>query len=333
MRQEDKYIYQVYCDGSFSKAAQKLFVTQPALSLAIQRVEQQIQMPLFDRSSRPLTLTEAGRAYIENIEKKMHLVQDLQRQLGDIRDKNTGSIRLGGSHYLNAYLLPDILAGFKKTYPGIRISLHENDAATLAQMLTEKKLDMTFSCNADFIEDFDHIPAFYDHILLVVPADWDINKQLSEYMLSADDIVTGKHLSPEHPAVSLEWFRDKPFILLNEGINLRIRCQQMFRDAGVEPLVTMQLSQMVTAYRMAEHHIGATFISDLVITPNDHNVRFYKLSHPLASRLFYLLTPKNMYVSYATKTFGTYLQQCIESKHMETVSTPHNTPWPPSFHG
>ena len=100
----------------------------------------------------------------------------------------------------------------------------------------------------------------------------------------------------------------------------------------MEPLVTMQLSQMVTAYRMAEHKIGATFTSDLVITPNDNNVRFYKLSHPLASRLFYLLTPKNMYVSYATKTFGTYLQQCIESKHMETVSTPHHTPWPPSFH-
>lgn len=322
MRQEDKYIYQVYCEGSFSKAAQKLFVTQPALSLAIQRVEQQIQMPLFDRSSRPLSLTEAGRAYIENIEKKMSLKQDLQRQLDDIRDRNTGSIRLGGSHYFNAFLLPDILAGFQEAYPGIRISLHEHDAAALAQMLMEKKLDLTFSCYSNFVKDFDHFPAFYDHIVLAVPDTWPINNSLKSYALSAADIVADKHLSEEHPAVSLEWFRDQTFLLLEEGINLRSRCQQMFQEVGVEPIVKMHLSQMVTAYRLAEHQMGATFISDRVISIHDQGLCYYKLGHPLADRLFYLLMPKDMYVSYATKTFAAYLRQYIESKHLTGWTNP-----------
>lgn len=314
MRQEDKYIYQVYCEGSFSKAAQKLYVTQPALSLAIQRVEQQIEMPLFDRSSRPLALTAAGEVYIETIEKEMRLKQDLQRQLSDIRDRNTGSIRLGGSHYINAYILPEILADFQEEYPGIQIALHENDSATLAQMLTEKKLDLTFSCNTTFIENFDHFPAFYDHILLAVPSTWSINDTLQACALSTSDIFKGKHLVDNCPTTQLSHFADQSFILLKEGNNLHDRCYKMFRDSGFEPKVKMQLSQLVTAYRMAEHQIGATFVSDRLVQNQDTDLFYYKLSHPLATRLFFLLMPKNMYASCATRTFATYVRQYMENE-------------------
>lgn len=309
MRQEDKYIYQVYCEGSFSKAAQQLFVTQPALSLAIQRVEQQIEMPLFDRSSRPLALTAAGQVYIDAIKKEMILEQDLKRQLGDIRDRNTGSLRLGGSHYINAYILPEILAGFQAEYPGIQIALQENDSAELAQMLTGKELDLTFSCNSAFIEDFDHFPAFYDHILLAVPDSWAINNSLQEYVLSASEVVLGKHLSDNCPTVSLKQFRNEAFILLKEGNNLHDRCFQMFREAGFDAKIKMELSQLVTAYRMAEHQIGATFVSDRLVSGQEETLCYYKLNHELADRLFYLLMPKNMYVSHATKTFAEYVRQ------------------------
>lgn len=67
MQQDFQYIYQVYLDGSFSKAAEHLYLTQPALSIAIQKIENSIGMPLFDRSRRPLQLTAAGEAYIQSI--------------------------------------------------------------------------------------------------------------------------------------------------------------------------------------------------------------------------------------------------------------------------
>jgi len=315
MRQEDRYIYQVYCEGSFSKAAQKLFVTQPALSLAIQRVEQQIEMPLFDRSSRPLALTAAGQAYIDTIEKEMRLEQDLQRQLKDIRDRNTGSLRLGGSHYINAYILPEILAGFQAEYPGIQIALQENDSAELAHMLTEKELDLTFSCNTSFIEAFDHFPAFYDHILLAIPECREINTTLQDCVLTSADVVSGRHLSEDCPTVPLIHFQEESFILLKAGNNLHDRCHQMFRDAGFEPKVKMNLSQLVTACRLAEHQIGATFISDRLVTGRETGLCYYKLSHKLADRLFYLLMPKNMYVSYATRTFAAYVRQYMSQNY------------------
>ena len=67
MQQEMEYIFEVYKEKNFTRAAEKLFITQPALSMAVQKVEERLGMPIFDRSTRPLSLTEAGEAYLQHI--------------------------------------------------------------------------------------------------------------------------------------------------------------------------------------------------------------------------------------------------------------------------
>ena len=97
-----QYIYQVYQSGSFSKAAQALYLTQPALSIAIQKVEAEIGMPLFIRDKKPLELTDAGKVYIEKVKQIMHLESELSKELSDLSSLNIGSLVLGGTHYLNS---------------------------------------------------------------------------------------------------------------------------------------------------------------------------------------------------------------------------------------
>jgi len=70
-----EYVYAVYTEKSFSKAAQKLFVSQPWLSSTIKKVEQELGLPLFDRSTTPISLTEAGQYYVEGVEKNMAIEQ------------------------------------------------------------------------------------------------------------------------------------------------------------------------------------------------------------------------------------------------------------------
>jgi len=81
MKQEMQYIYQVYQSGSFSKAAQALYLTQPALSIAIQKVEAEIGMPLFIRDKKPLELTDAGKVYIEKVKEILHLPGETNEEL------------------------------------------------------------------------------------------------------------------------------------------------------------------------------------------------------------------------------------------------------------
>ena len=84
MQQEMEYIYEVYRERNFTRAAENLFITQPALSMAIQKAEERIGIPIFDRSTRPISLTDAGEAYIEYIESARHLDAEFDRHIRDI---------------------------------------------------------------------------------------------------------------------------------------------------------------------------------------------------------------------------------------------------------
>ena len=312
MQQEFIYVYQVYKDGSFSRAARSLYITQPALSIAIQKIEASIGQPLFNRSQHPLTLTPAGEIYISTIEQSMVLEQEMHQRLKDIQNLQTGSIYLGGSHYLNAYILPEILANFCRKYPGIDIFIKEHSAATLSSMLSAHELDLTFSCNEEFMSDFERYPAFTDHVLLAVQKEHPINKSLSEFVLTSADIEKGRHLSDTCPSVSLTFFRDVDFILLSPGNNLHDRSLKMFESAGFTPSVKLQLSQLVTAYHLTEHFPAATFVSDRLVRNSHASLCYYKLDYEHAQRTFYILLPKRNYTSIAVRTFIQYFREHIE---------------------
>lgn len=313
MQQDLEYIYQVYQDKNFTKAAEKLYISQPALSMAIKKIEDQIGMPLFDRSARPLKLTAAGEAYIEHINQIRFLESELELQLQDIRNAGTGHICIGGSHYLNAYILPDLLREFSIEYPGIVIDIREASSATLSQWLEEQKLDLTFNCNEDFMRDFERYPAFEDHVLLAVPKNHPANIGMEDKILTASEIANGRHLSPDCPMVELRSFCDNEYIILTSGNNLHDRSLQLFQEAGFTPRIRMELSQLVTAYHLADAGMAATFVSDRLVVPGEDRLSYYKLDSELTTRQFYILLPKRRYTSIAVRTFIKFFSEHISS--------------------
>lgn len=311
MQQEMRYVYQVYLDGSFSKAAEHLFITQPALSIAIRKLEADLGMALFDRNSRPLTLTPAGEIYLAAVRQTLYLEQELQQQLADIRHLNSGSICIGGSHYINAYVLPDVITGFNHTYPGIKLQLLEASAARLAELLSRHELDLTFNCDEDLLGQFPHYPAFQDHILLAMPADHPLNAALAEAALTTEAVLQGAHLQADCPAVSLDRFQEVEFLLLTEGNNLHERSKKLFAQAGYAPKVKMELGQLATAFHLAEHGLAATFVSDRLLSRGAERLCYYKLASPLATRQFFILLPPRRYTSFAVRAFIRYFTKQI----------------------
>ena len=308
MQQEMEYIYEVYKEKNFTRAAEKLFITQPALSMAIQKVEERLGMPIFDRSTRPISLTDAGYAYLDYIESARHLDAEFEQQIRDIKELDKGRVVVGGSHYLNAYILPQILAGFLKKYPNVEIEIKEASSAELAERLRRQELDVTFHCSPEFIQDFPRYPAFRDTVLLAVPVGMDplAGKHVS---LSGEQVMAGRHLQDDCPCVSLSEFREIPFILLSRGNNLYERSVRMFEEAGFAPKTKMKLSQLVTAYHLAAAGIGATFVSDLLIRDSDQELNYYKIDSNLVTRQFYALLPKRKYVSVAARRFIEHFQE------------------------
>ena len=311
MQLEMKYIYQVYLDGSFSKAAEHLYLTQPALSMSVQKIESGLGMPIFDRSTRPLSLTQAGQIYIETVRQTMFLEQEMEQQIEDIRDLHTGALCIGGSHYLNAYILPPVLAGFSRKYPGIRLELVEHSSARLSQMLSDRELDLTFSCDPKFLLNFVRYPAFHDHILLAVPEDDPVNDSLAGMWLSSQDVIEGAHLDQACPCVELGQFQDLEFLLLTVGNNLHDRGLQLFQEAGFEPKVKMEVSQLATAYHLAESALAATLVSDRLVSGDSRHLRYYKIDSALTQRVFYILLPERRYTSFAARAFIQYFGDTV----------------------
>ena len=209
---------------------------------------------------------------------------------------------IGGSHYLNAYILPQILAGFLGKYPNVEINLKEASFAELAERLRKQELDVTFHCSPEFIQDFPRYPAFRDTVLLAVPVRMDPLAEQS-MSLSCEQVMEGRQMAENCPCVSLDEFREIPFILLSKGNNLYERSVRMFEEAGFEPKTKMKLSQLVTAYHLAAAGIGATFVSDLLIRSPGRELNFYKIDSELVTRQFYALLPKRKYVSVAARRF------------------------------
>ena len=136
------YVYQVYKEMNFSRAARNLYISQPSLSAAVKKVEAQIGYPIFDRSSSPIQLTELGKEYIRSIEIIMDVENGFQNYVNDMRELKSGSISIGGTNLFASYVLPPILVRFTEHYPHIHIDLTEATTSALTERLFSGSLDL-----------------------------------------------------------------------------------------------------------------------------------------------------------------------------------------------
>ena len=309
MEQEMLYIQTINKLGSFSQAARALYLTQPALSQAVQRVEAKIGMPVFDRTRKPLQLTEAGKLYIEKATQIERLEAELDLQLRELQDGESGEIRIGTTHYFASRILPPVIRKYISAYPMVRIDLVETSAQKCKQLLLEQQIDITFVSSRSEDTDYLRFPAFQDYILLAVPAPYKINSTMEVSQLTGLDVIRRRHLDPLYPTVDLAAFADIPWVLLTDKLDLRKRAEIFFRTAGVEPNIRLGVEQFITAYHMARAGIGATFIYDRSIQDAGRDLCYYKIPYPESVRNLDMVLNKKRYISRATRLFIEMLQE------------------------
>lgn len=303
MQLEKTYIYQVYLHKSFSKAAEALFITQPALSIAIKKVEQEIGADIFNRNQRPLTLTKIGELYIEHIKQEMFLEQELSQQINDVHNLQTGDLYIGGTHFMNAYVLPPFLAVFHGKYPNININVSETSSDQLIELLKEHRVDFTFSCDESVIARFDHYSAFEDNIILAVPKSFALSQHWQQFSLSAADIKAKRHLAAECPSIDLRSFTLENFILVDAHVNLGMRTLKIFEEFAINPPIKIKVPQLVTSFLLAKAGVGVTFTSDLLVNGDEDSLYFFKLASKHAHRCYQLLLPQCSYIPNTVKEF------------------------------
>lgn len=300
-----EYVYAVYKERNFSKAAEKLYITQPSLSLTIKKVENQLGAQLFDRSSTPIRLTDCGEEYIRCVERIMDIENGFEAYLSDLSGLKTGSLAIGASNFFTSYILPPVITRFKSKYPRVEISLIEADTVRLEKMLYAGELDLIIE-NYPLNEAVYQKHLFYrERMILAVPEILPLNKDLQKYRLRAEDIISGSHLNPKTPAVPLQKFKDAPFVLLRFGNDTRARADKIFEEHKVEPNTVLELDQMATAYHIACNGMGAALISDTLVreTLPDPRIVYYKIDSAYAERNIYFYHKISKHVTKAMAEF------------------------------
>lgn len=299
-------IYTVYQEKSISKAAQKLFVSQPSLSIMIRKIEEEVGVPLFDRTSKPIRLTEAGMEYIKATEAILHIEKAFDSYINAANELMTGSLTVGGNQLLSSLVLPSYISKFIRCYPGIQLQMEDNNSLTLENMITSGQLDLVIDNHKLDGEIFEQRLWRTEHLLLAVPADFACNGGLEQYQLREEDIISGAYLSPGVKPVPLDTFQNVPFVSMTKNNDTRRCSDEIMKQAGITPNTILEIDRLVTLYNFIEIGTAASVVSDTLvrhIQHHDGNVVFYRLASPHARRDIYVSYKKNRYYSKAMKAF------------------------------
>jgi len=299
-----EYVYAVYQEGSISAAAKKLFMTQPALSMAIRRVENKLGETLFDRSQHPLQLTSVGKIYIQKYREIKYLERELDNQIHDLHKLQQGELVLGGTQFILSYVLAPVFAEFSKQYPNISIQILETRSDRAMQLLLDGRIDTCLRCSTPppTITPIDF--AFQDHLLIAVPKHYLAQYDLPPGALTLDMVRQDAYLSDAHPGISFEHLGKLPYVLLSDGNNLRSRFLALCQEHGVTPNISIESEQLTTSFYLANSGLGATCASVMMIKKSiSDNLVFYKINSPLLVRDFYFAGRHKGYVSKATTRF------------------------------
>lgn len=305
MFQGMEYVYTVYTERSFSNAAKKLFISQPSLSAAVKRVEEKIGYPIFDRSVKPLGLTECGRRYIQAVEQILSAENDFANFISDWGELKSGKLTLGGSSLFSSWVLPPLMGAFSRQYPRVKLELVEESTARLEQMLRDGSIDLLLdNCELD-PESFGRFAFRKEYLLLAVPRPFAVNGRLMEYAVTPAAVRDRSFLGADVAPVPLDRFKDEPFLVLKPENDTRQRALDLCGQYGFQPRILFELDQQMTSYNITCSGMGISFISDTLVekVPANSQVVYYKLEGRSSSRGLYFYWKQGRYFSRVAREF------------------------------
>lgn len=249
-RREYEYIRKIVETESFRAAAEKLYISQPSLSQFIRRIERDMGAELFDRSHQPVTLTEAGRIYLDTEEKIQNLCNERKQRIEDLRNMIAGTVRIGSTNYRSATILARAIPIIRERYPYITICLEEGTTRELADFALQGKTDFSIIVKAAGHGALDYIELFQEELLLAVAPDWDISPETEESIAVQSD----------YPVMDCGSLAGRPFLVMKEGQELRHAFYSLINALQLEPQVALETVDMATAQTLAGIGIGAAIV-------------------------------------------------------------------------
>lgn len=269
---------------SFHGAAEELGLTQPAVSIAIRKLEKEVGAELFDRFRRDVRMTEAGRILNEYAQTILNLRTEAGTALDDLRQLRRGKVTIGANESTSLYLLPGVILAFRQQHPEIKLEIYGSSSENLPVEVKERNLDFGIVAFDPMDRDLEWFPILDDELVLIVPP--------------------GHRLARKRK-VTIEDLGTETFVAHNVKTPSRDYVVDFFRSHGVPLNIGIELFSLETIKQFVEMKQGIAFLPHLVVRQEVQEkkfviVRLQEFHHQRTLRVIYL---RGKVLSHATTAF------------------------------
>jgi DNA-binding transcriptional LysR family regulator len=239
-----EYFLTVVEEGSFTRAADRVYRTQPALSIAIRRLEEEIGQPLLDRAQKTPVLTEAGRVVHDYARRILALRNQVGEAIAELQSLKRGRVRVGANESTSLYLLPDVILAFRQRHPQVKVEIFRHVSDRLMREVIERNVDFALMASEPSDRSLETFPVLKDELILVV--------------------------SPKHPlagrkSVTIKELGKESFIAHNVKAGSRMKVVDTFARHHTPLNITLELATIETIKRFVEKRVGVAFVPRMCV--------------------------------------------------------------------
>ncbi|AFZ33732.1 transcriptional regulator, LysR family [Stanieria cyanosphaera PCC 7437] len=281
----------IAAEGSFKRAADSLYVSQPAVSLQVQNLEKQLNVPLFDRGGRRAQLTEAGHLLLSYGERIIALCQETCRAIEDLQNLQGGTLIVGASQTTGTYLLPRMIGLFRQSYPDVSVQLQVHSTRRTSWGVANGQVDLAIiggEVPAELHETLKIIPYAEDELALILPV--------------------------FHPLAQLETIQKEDlyklqFITLDSQSTIRKVIDKVLTLYEIDPKrlkIEMELNSIEAIKNAVQSGLGAAFVSTTAIEKELQMNVLHRatIKDVIVRRVLSVIVNPNRYCSKAAEAFS-----------------------------
>lgn len=264
---EQLYVCTLAEEGNMSKAAKKLFISQPALSLYINNLEKTLGTKLFLRKGNAYTLTYLGEKYVAKAKEMLFLEREFNAELHNFFRGNTGRLRIGVQLRRSSYIVAEIAGYFRDKYPEIELVFTESNTSILEAMVANYELDIILYSCMKRRKDLNYVHIFNDNLFLAVNSSSRLRRKAK----------WGEDGNFQY--IEIKELEEETFILPQKDQSLRAVSDILFEKAGIIPKKIIEIRNIETIMKLVSANFGVGFNRVSYINYMSHikNIEYYNV--------------------------------------------------------
>ncbi len=271
---------EIVTQGNFTRAAERLHIAQPAVSMTIRKLEEELDLVLLNRTEKQVSLTTEGETLLKHAERILDDFSIAATEMAELKELTRGEVRIGISPMMSAYYFPHIIGAFRERFPELSLVVNGEGAGRVQRMIVKGELDMGVIAKPERVEGIDYQHFLREEIVACLPAN---------------------HPCAGNSNISMREFLHHPLILFKEGYYMRELIDGFLVEEKLRPNIVFETNLFTLVRTLIKQQLGSSTFLRMAVT-DAPDMAVLPFDPPLYIDLF-IAWKSQRYLSRANRAF------------------------------